>query len=181
MKPAQPAEPANGMKLNCAAFERRKLNPGFNKLPASIRNMVKKFVRDPIDVATGGMSLSRTDVRLPSVLPLILQRTHPSSYRWGGWFGPSWASTLDQRVQAHDTGLVNATADGARLCFPLRDAGADGPVRPDTSGSHLTLSWDTGTDGGIRITDPDTGLTHVFHSPVPATGDTAVDLSLPYI
>ncbi|KAB1977409.1 DUF6531 domain-containing protein [Streptomyces triticiradicis] len=181
LKPAQLAELAKGMKLNCAAFDRLRLNPGFDKLPASIRNTVKKFVRDPIDVATGDMSLPRTDVRLPGVLPLVLQRTHMSSYRWGGWFGPSWASTLDQRVQADETGLVYATADGARLCFPFPDSGAGEPVRPDTPGSRLTLSWDTGTDGGIRITDPDTGLTHVFHSPVPADGDTAVDLPLQYV
>ncbi|MGW7410856.1 DUF6531 domain-containing protein, partial [Streptomyces sp. NPDC054833] len=109
LKPSQLAELAKGMKLNCAAFERLKLNPGFNKLPASVRNMVKKFVRDPIDVATGDMSLPRTDVTLPGVLPLILERTHISSYRWGGWFGPSWASTLDQRVQADDDGFVYAT------------------------------------------------------------------------
>ncbi|WP_328454311.1 DUF6531 domain-containing protein [Streptomyces sp. NBC_00386] len=181
LKPAQLAELAKGMKLNCAAFERLSLNPGFDKLPASIRNTVKKFVRDPIDVATGDMSLPRTDVRLPGALPLILQRTHMSSYRWGGWFGPSWASTLDQRVQADETGLVYATADGARVCFPLPDAGADEPVRPDTPGSRLILSWDTETDGGIRITDPGTGLAHVFHSPVPAAGDTAVDLPLQHI
>ncbi|MFF9819668.1 DUF6531 domain-containing protein [Streptomyces sp. NPDC014006] len=181
LKPAQLAELAKGLKLNCAAFERLKLNPAFDKLPASIRNMVKKFVRDPIDVATGDMALTRTDVTLPGVLPLVLERTHLSSYRYGGWFGPSWASTLDQRVQADDEGLVYATADGARLCFPLPDIEADTPVRPLTPGSRLTLTWDTETDGGIRITDPDTGLSYVFHSPVPAAGDTAVDLPLQHI
>src|SRR3954470_20330060 len=96
--PAALAKLSKAMGLDCAAFERLKLNPGFDKLPASVRNMVKKFVRDPIDVATGDTALPRTDVSLPGVLPLILERTHISSYRWGGWFGPSWASTLDQRV-----------------------------------------------------------------------------------
>ncbi|MFE0509759.1 DUF6531 domain-containing protein [Streptomyces sp. NPDC058964] len=60
---------------------------------------------------------------VPGVLPLILERTHISSYRWGGWFGPSWASTLDQRVQVDDEGFVCATAGGARLCFPRPDIG----------------------------------------------------------
>ncbi|MGW7405923.1 RHS repeat-associated core domain-containing protein, partial [Streptomyces sp. NPDC054833] len=104
-----------------------------------------------------------------------------SSYRWGGWFGPSWASTLDQRVQADDDGFVYATADGARLCFPRPDIETDEPVRPDTPGSRLTLSWDSEVDGGIRVADPDAGLTYVFHSPVAAAGDTAVDLPLQYI
>jgi len=179
--PAALAKLSKSMGLDCAAFERLKLNPGFNKLPASIRNMVKKFVRDPIDVATGDMALPRTDVSLPGVLPLILERTHISSYRWGGWFGPSWASTLDQRVQADDEGFVYAAADGARLCFPLLDPETDTPVRPLTPGSHLTLSWDTDVDGAIRITDPDTGVVHVFHSPVAAVGEEAVDLPLQHI
>ncbi|MEV7884238.1 DUF6531 domain-containing protein [Streptomyces sp. NPDC002817] len=178
LKPADLAKLSKGLKLDCAAFERLKLNPGFNKLPASVRNMVKKFVADPIDVATGDMALLRTDVQLPGVLPLVLERTHISSYRWGGWFGPSWASTLDQRVQADDDGFVYAAADGARLCFPVPDPETNEPVRPETAGSRLTLSWDRDTDGAIRITDPETGLILVFHSPVAAADDTAVDLPL---
>ncbi|MDT7846995.1 RHS repeat-associated core domain-containing protein [Streptomyces justiciae] len=181
IKPADLAKLSKGLKLDCAAFERLKLNPGFNKLPASVRNMVKKFVRDPIDVATGDMALPRVDVQLPGVLPLILERTHLSSYRFGGWFGPSWASTLDQRLQADGEGFVFAAADGARLCFPLLAPDSNEPVRPQTPGSRLALSWDDETDGALRITDPDSGLIHVFHSPVAAADDTAVDLPLQHI
>lgn len=181
LKPADLAKLSKGLKLDCAAFERLKLNPGFNKLPASIQNIAKKFVRDPIDVATGDMALPRVDVQLPGVLPLILERTHISSYRWGGWFGPSWASTLDQRVQADDDGFVYAAADGARLCFPLLDPESDEPVHPETPGSRLLLSWDDETDGAVRITDSDTGLIQVFHSLVPAADDTAVDLPLQHV
>ncbi|MFJ6703555.1 MULTISPECIES: DUF6531 domain-containing protein [unclassified Streptomyces] len=179
--PAALAGLGKSMGLDCAAFERLSMRPGFDKLPASIRNMVKTFVRDPIDVATGDMVLSRTDVSLPGVLPLILERTHVSSYRHGGWFGPSWASTLDQRVQADDEGFVYAAADGARLCFPPLDPERADPVRPLTPGSRLTLSWDEETDGAVRVTDPDTGLATVFHSPVAAAGDTAVDLPLQHV
>ncbi|GAA2237537.1 polymorphic toxin type 28 domain-containing protein [Streptomyces indiaensis] len=181
LKPADLAKLGKGLKLNCAAFERLKLNPGFKKLPASIQNTIKKFVRDPIDVATGDMVLPRVDVQLPGGLPLILERTHVSSYRFGGWFGPTWASTLDQRVQADEEGLVYAAADGSRLCFPLPDPDTHEPVGPDTPGSRLMLAWDDEVDGAIRITDPDTCLTHVFHSPVPAADDTAVDLPLQHI
>ncbi|EST30568.1 polymorphic toxin type 28 domain-containing protein [Streptomyces roseochromogenus] len=176
--PAALAKLSKSMGLDCAAFERLRLNPGFDKLPASIRNMVKKFVRDPIDVATGDMALTRTDVTLPGVLPLVLERTHISSYHYGGWFGPSWASTLDQRVQADEDGFVYATADGARLCFPRPDDETNTPVGPETPGSRLTLSWDTDIDGGIRVHDPDAGLSYVFHSPVAAADDTVVDLPL---
>ncbi|MFI6561549.1 DUF6531 domain-containing protein [Streptomyces sp. NPDC050534] len=179
--PAALAKLSKSLGLDCAAFERLKLNPGFDKLPASVRNLVKKFVRDPIDVATGDMALQRVDARLPGVLPLVLQRTHLSSYQFGGWFGPSWASTLDQRVQADEEGFVFAAADGARLCFPPLDPEADTPVRPLTPGSRLTLAWDTEVDGALRVVDPDSGLAHVFHSPVAAVDDTAVDLPLQYI
>ncbi|WP_369365098.1 DUF6531 domain-containing protein [Streptomyces sp. CG4] len=179
--PAALAKLSKAMGLDCAAFERLKLNPGFDKLPASIRNIVKTFVRDPIDVATGDMALTRTDITLPGVLPLVLERTHISSYRHGGWFGPTWASTLDQRVQADEDGFVYATGDGARLCFPRPDTETNTPVRPDTPGSRLTLAWDTDVDGGIRVHDADAGLSYVFHSPVAAAGDTAVDLPLQYI
>ncbi|WP_406474633.1 DUF6531 domain-containing protein [Streptomyces sp. NBC_01615] len=181
LKPGDLSKLSKLLKLNCASFERLKLNPGFNKLPASVRNMIKKFVRDPIDVATGDMALPRVDVQLPGVLPLVLERTHLSSYRHGGWFGPSWASTLDQRVQADDDGFVYAAADGARLCFPRPDVETNEPVRPETAGTRLTLSWDDETDGAVRITDPDSGLIHVFHSPVAAAEDTAVDLPLQHV
>ncbi|MEV7324292.1 polymorphic toxin type 28 domain-containing protein [Streptomyces sp. NPDC093970] len=179
--PAALAGLSKSMGLDCAAFERLRLNPGFDKLPASIRNVIKTFVRDPIDVATGDMVMPRTDVSLPGVLPLVLERTHISSYRFGGWFGPSWASTLDQRVQADEEGFVYAAADGARLCFPPLDPASADPVHPLTPGSRLALSWDEETDGAIRVTDPDTGLVTVFHSPVAAAGETAVDLPLQHI
>ncbi|MER7836819.1 DUF6531 domain-containing protein [Streptomyces sp. NPDC096040] len=181
LKPGELNKLSKLFNLDCADFERLKLNPGFNKLPASVRNMIKTFVRDPIDVATGDMALTRTDVSLPGVLPLILERTHISSYRFGGWFGPSWASTLDQRVQADDEGFVYAAADGARLCFPRLDPETGDPVRPLTPGSRLTLSWDAEVDGAVRVTDPDSGLIHVFHSPVAADGEEAVDLPLQHI
>ena len=54
----------------------------------------------------------------PGALPLILERTHISSYRNGLWFGPSWASTLDQRLQLDADGVVFAAADGMRLEYP---------------------------------------------------------------
>ncbi|WP_455713111.1 DUF6531 domain-containing protein [Streptomyces pristinaespiralis] len=45
------------------------------------------------------MTLPQTDLSLPGVLPLVLRRTHLSGYRFGQWFGRSWASTLDERIE----------------------------------------------------------------------------------
>jgi RHS repeat-associated protein len=76
---------------------------------------------DPVDVASGEVVLRQVDVELPGVLPLLLERTHISSYRDGGWFGPSWASTLDQRVEASAGGVRYFAPDGARLFYPRVD------------------------------------------------------------
>lgn len=57
---------------------------------------------DPIDVASGDVILEQTDVELAGVLPLVLGRAHVSSYRVGRCFGPSWASTLDQRLEVDE-------------------------------------------------------------------------------
>ncbi|WP_243745366.1 DUF6531 domain-containing protein, partial [Streptomyces hainanensis] len=67
---------------------------------------------DPVDMATGELLMSATDVELPGVLPLVVERHHISSYRHGGWFGASWASTLDQRLVLDDHGARLFTADG---------------------------------------------------------------------
>ncbi|MFH8579589.1 DUF6531 domain-containing protein [Streptomyces zaomyceticus] len=75
---------------------------------------------DPVDVATGKMLLPQTDLVLPGALPLTLRRTHVSSYRYGQWFGPSWASTLDERIEVDvfGCGAIWAREDGSLLIYP---------------------------------------------------------------
>ncbi|ATY14885.1 type IV secretion protein Rhs [Amycolatopsis sp. AA4] len=85
--------------------------------------------REPIDLATGDMFLVQFDVTLDGVLPLVLERTHISAYRSGRMFGPSWASTLDQRVVTDGEAVYYAAPDGAIVTFPAPPA--DGrPVSP---------------------------------------------------
>ncbi|MFH8608421.1 DUF6531 domain-containing protein [Streptomyces sp. NPDC018029] len=178
LKPSELAKLGKTLKLDGSGLSRLKLRPSeWEELPASVRAMFKKCDLDPIDVATGDMLLPQTDVELPGALSLVLERTHVSSYRWGGWFGMSWASTLDQRLQADDDGFIYAAPDGARLVYPPLAPGSATPVYPD-SGSRLSLTWDTEVDGALRITDPDTGLAHVFHSPRATDDEGAVDLPL---
>lgn len=178
LKPSELARLGRSLGIGGSDVTRLKLKPGeAERLTAGIRAAEKELKVDPIDVATGDMFLAQTDVQLPGALPLILERTHLSSYRWGGWFGPSWASTLDQRLQASDDGITYATADGARLTYPLLDAAAEAPVYAGPVKS-LPLSWDTETDGALRVTDPASGLAYVFHSPRPTDDGEAVDLPL---
>ncbi|MFF5257017.1 RHS repeat-associated core domain-containing protein [Streptomyces leeuwenhoekii] len=128
---------------------------------------------DPIDLVSGEMILTETDVELPGLLKLVIERTHVSSYRCGQWFGRSWASTLDQRLEADGDGLVFAVADGMLLIYPVPQP--DVPVLPK-HGPRWPLTWD-GTPGGeISVTDPGTGHTlHFAPAAAPAPGTPAAN------
>ncbi|MBY8886683.1 DNA/RNA non-specific endonuclease [Streptomyces sp. PTM05] len=122
---------------------------------------------DPVDVVTGEMLMPAVDVRLPGALELVLERTHLSSYRHGTWFGPTWASTLDQRLQLDADGVVFASADGMLLAYP--PPGPDRPVLP-VRGPRMPLAWSGVPGDPMRVTDPRTGRTLVFGDPRPAPG-----------
>ncbi|GAA0665902.1 hypothetical protein GCM10010193_16700 [Kitasatospora atroaurantiaca] len=118
---------------------------------------------DPVDVASGEVVLAETDASLLATLPLVIQRTHVSSYRAGRWFGPSWASTLDQRLEIDDEGVVFATEDGMLLVYPVPEAGA--AVLP-VEGPRWPLTWDGSAGGTMTVTDPYLGQAWHF-SPLP--------------
>ncbi|MEU8436095.1 putative T7SS-secreted protein [Streptomyces sp. NPDC029216] len=111
---------------------------------------------DPVDVATGRMVLPQTDLVLPGSLPLVFTRTFESSYRTGRWFGPAWVSTVDQRLESDDEGLVLVREDGSLLAYPHPEPGI--PVLP-AHGQRWPLTLDA--DGGYTVTDPESG--HVRH------------------
>ncbi|WP_030252795.1 DUF6531 domain-containing protein [Streptomyces violens] len=178
LKPSTLGRLGNALKLDGSGLSRAKLRPAaLEQLRASIRSTFKRCELDPIDVATGDMLLHEVDVSLPGTLPLLVERTHLSSYRYGGWLGTTWASTLDQRLQVDDDGVTYAAPDGARLVYPALEVDVTEPVHPVT-GTGPTLIWDDATDGGMRLTDADTGLAYVFHSPRPIDDESGVDLPL---
>ncbi len=113
---------------------------------------------DPVDVVTGDLVMSATDVELPGVLPLVLERHHISSYRGGRLFGRSWASTLDQRLLVDDQGVRFVTADGMILYYPVPRPGA--PVMP-LEGPRWPLDWHL-PSGEMTVGRPDTGQTLHF-------------------
>ncbi|MFD5747032.1 putative T7SS-secreted protein [Streptomyces sp. NPDC127033] len=117
----------------------------------------KKCVQDPVDVATGRMVLPQTDLALPGSLPLVLARTFESSYRAGGWFGPAWASTVDQRLEIDAEGVVLVREDGSLLAYPHPAPGV--PVLP-FHGQRWPLDRDV--NGGYTVTDPATGQVRHF-------------------
>ncbi|MEU5930386.1 DUF6531 domain-containing protein [Streptomyces antimycoticus] len=121
---------------------------------------------EPIDVATGEMVMSATDITLPGVLPLILERHYVSGHPCGGWFGRTWAGTLDQRLEIDDAGVVYITDDGMLLAYPIPEP--DVPTLP-TSGPRWPLRWDGKPDGTFTITTPEPNRTLHF-APLPACG-----------
>lgn len=133
----------------------------------SIPGTHRHCLSDPVDTATGDMLMAALDVQLPGALPLELERTHLSSYRHGVWFGPTWASTLDQRLQLDTEGVVFAAADGMRLAFPPPRAGA--AVVP-AKGPRMRLTWSGVPGDPMQVHDPGSGRTLEFHRPAPAPG-----------
>ncbi|MFR9724439.1 polymorphic toxin type 30 domain-containing protein [Streptomyces sp. MS19] len=118
---------------------------------------------DPVDVATGELLMSATDVELPGVLPLIIERHHISSYRHGRRFGTSWASTLDQRLLLDAHGARLLTADGMTLLYPRPLPGE--PVLP-VEGPRWTLAWDGRPQAPLTVHQRETG--HTLHfAPIP--------------
>ena len=112
---------------------------------------------DPVDVASGDVVLAQTDVTLPGVLPLVLARAHRSSYRAGRWFGRSWASTLDQRLEVSDQAVCFAAADTVVLRYPHPGRTASRCCRsPERAGR-----WPA-SGGGYTVTDPQAGTVWRF-------------------
>ncbi|WP_051450308.1 RHS repeat-associated core domain-containing protein [Actinospica robiniae] len=114
--------------------------------------------KDPIDVVSGMMFFTHTDLDLPGMLPLVLSRTFRSNYRQGRWFGRRWASSFDERAEVGAAGVHLAVADGVVLHYPLPSG--DEQVLPD-AGSRWPLVWDRSTDT-ITVTDPQTGRVRAF-------------------
>ncbi|MFM9447660.1 putative T7SS-secreted protein [Streptomyces acidiscabies] len=116
----------------------------------------KVCTRDPIDVATGRMLLPETDVTLPAALPLVVKRQFESSYRLGEWFGPSWSSTFDQRLEIDAQGVVFVGEDGLTLAYPHPAPGL--PTLPD-HGPRWPLER---VESGYTITAPESGRVRHF-------------------
>ncbi|MGK4908163.1 DUF6531 domain-containing protein [Streptomyces albus] len=107
---------------------------------------------EPIDVATGEMIISTVDVELPGALPLVLERHYVSGHPCGGWFGRTWAGTLDQRLELDDKGVVFVSDDGMVLRYPVPEPQT--PTLP-VSGPRWPLCWDGKPDGAFTVTVPE--------------------------
>ncbi len=112
-----------------------------------------------MDVVSGQVITSETDVDLPGLLPLTLRRAYASDYIGGRLYGPGWSSTLDQRIEIDADGIHFAGDDAQILHYPLPDS--PGRAVLPTGGACRPLVWDQRGDT-FRIEDPDSGWTHHF-------------------
>lgn len=129
---------------------------------------------DPVDIVTGEVFMAQTDVALPGVLPLVLERTYVSSYRLGRAFGQGWASTLDMRLELDGTGALLAMPDGVLLVY--REMPTETVAFPET-GPRLGLIAES---GGYAVSSAAAGVTWHFQRGRAATDGSDPSLRGPH-
>ncbi|WP_181785523.1 DUF6531 domain-containing protein [Streptomyces phytophilus] len=176
------AKMAKGMKGGLAAAK-----GGLKAMAAGVKGMGKAFRKkavqmfkrngcgDPVDVATGEMILSATDVELPGVLPLVIERHHITTYTEGRYFGRSWASTLDQRLQLTEDAVHFHTADGMTLVYPIPVGDGQTPVYP-VVGPEWGLTWNGRPASPLVIEQGEAGQALLF-APVPGRPSSELTIS----
>ncbi|KDN22083.1 RHS repeat-associated core domain-containing protein [Amycolatopsis rifamycinica] len=117
---------------------------------------------DPIDVQTGDVLVTESDLVVPGPLGQLIVRNHVSSYRAGRWFGTSWASLVDERLTVAQGTVTYYSADAMILRFPVPAPGATATT------SHGPLRRLYGQGAEYVLEDPTRGTLRRF---VPAEGD----------
>ena len=111
---------------------------------------------EPVDMATGAMIDSATDVRIGGILPMVVARNTDSGMDTSRVFGPGWNTTLDCRIEILPDQVLMMTPDGALLEFP--PAPVDGTEVGD-AGRPWRLCF---VDGAYRVRNIQKGVTYVF-------------------
>ena len=111
---------------------------------------------EPVDMATGAMIDSATDIHIDGILPMVVARNTDSGMDTSRIFGPGWNTTLDCRIEILPDQILMMTPDGALLEFP--PAPVDGTEVGDT-GSPWRLCF---VDGAYRVRNIQEGITYVF-------------------
>ena len=123
---------------------------------ASRGNKCKHPGLEPVDMATGAMIDSATDIRIDGMLPMVVARNTDSGMDTSRVFGPGWNTTLDCRIEILPGQILMMTPDGALLEFP--PAPVDGTEVGD-AGRPWRLCF---VDGAYRVRNIQEGVTYVF-------------------
>ena len=100
---------------------------------------------EPVDMATGAMIDSATDIHIDGILPMVVARNTDSDMDTSRVFGPGWNTTLDCRIEILPNQVLMMTPDGALLEFP--PAPVDGTEVGD-AGRSWRLCF---VDGAYRV------------------------------
>ena len=111
---------------------------------------------EPVDMATGAMIDSATDIHIDGILPMVVARNTDSGMDTSRVFGPGWNTTLDCRIEILPDQVLMMTPDGALLEFP--PAPVDGSEVGDV-GRPWRLCF---VDGAYRVRNISEGVTYVF-------------------
>ena len=111
---------------------------------------------EPVDMATGAMIDSATDIHIDGILPMVVARNTDSDMDTSRVFGPGWNTTLDCRIEILPDQVLMMTPDGALLEFP--PAPVDGTEVGD-AGRPWRLCF---VDGAYRVRNIQEGVTYVF-------------------
>ena len=111
---------------------------------------------EPVDMATGAMIDSATDIHIDGMLPMVVARNTDSDMDTSRVFGPGWNTTLDCRIEILPDQVLMMTPDGALLEFP--PAPMDGSEVGD-AGRPWRLCF---VDGAYRVRNISQGITYVF-------------------
>ncbi|GAA3856708.1 RHS repeat-associated core domain-containing protein [Streptomyces sedi] len=133
----------------------RGISSGVQGMGQGLRHLGREFRRllcknDPIDMATGEVVMSVTDVELSGKLDLLFRRVHRSGVANGVWLGPAWFSTLDQRLVLDDNGVRFFAEDGMVLHYPVPLPDGETPVMP-VEGPRWGLLWDGESHGQLTV------------------------------
>ena len=123
---------------------------------ASRGNKCKHPGLEPVDMATGAMIDSATDIHIDGMLPMVVARNTDSGMDTSRVFGPGWNTTLDCRIEILPDQILMMTPDGALLEFP--PAPVDGTEVGD-AGRPWRLCF---VDGAYRVRNIQEGVTYVF-------------------
>jgi len=123
---------------------------------ASRGNKCKHPGLEPVDMATGAMIDSATDIHIDGILPMVVARNTDSNMDTSRIFGPGWNTTLDCRIEILPGQILMMTPDGALLEFP--PAPMDGTEVGD-AGRPWRLCF---VDGAYRVRNISEGVTYVF-------------------
>jgi RHS repeat-associated protein len=114
---------------------------------------------DPVDLVSGRLIASTTDVVRLGVLPLVARRAYISGYEHGGLFGHGWAGTLDIRLLVDEDGVRFLGESAQVLDYGLpAGLGLGLPATP-AHGARWPLYRDR---EHYRVQDTGSGLSWIF-------------------